>query len=275
MNKVKYIGIRGHRGSGKNTIAYLLGCILQYLNDHREVTPDYIHDDNSFEIFYKVCCDTIKKDEQEALANADNNNVYIETFGSTPKMLVELLTDIPHEYFNSDYHKDHVLVNISDFSWRIEEEPEGKATFNHEGLLTEIMRGNIQEIDNENITLSLRELIVYFAVVSMMFLGNSIWVKAMKCNERRNSKYDDYYNIGTIYKIFADIKAPSELSYIKELGGIILMVERPEFAKSDKGVSTLDADHRYDYKVVIEKDILEDTKLRDQLIDIAYRLLRN
>ena len=51
------------------------------------------------------------------------------------------------------------------------------------------------------------------------------------------------------------------------------MVERPEFAKTNKGVSTLDKDPRYDYKVIIEKDILEDVKLKEQLLNIAYALI--
>lgn len=271
MSRVKYIGIRGHRGSGKNTIAYLLGSIIQYFIDNKNSTPETLIDDSSFNIMYKVCCDAIKQDEQQALANVNNENVYIETFGSSPKMLIELLTDIPHEYFNSDYHKDHVVVNLKDFSWSIDEnEANLKSLCSAQAVIEGVER---EGFDNSTIYLSLREFIVYFATVCMKYLGSNIWVKAMRCNEKRNSRYDDYFNIGTIYKIFADIKAPSELSYVKELDGVIIMVERPEFAKTNKGVSTLDKDPRYDYKVTIEKDILEDTKLKEQLLNIAYALI--
>ena len=126
-DRFKYIGIRGYRGSGKNTIAYLLGSTIQYIIDYyncsKEGLPavNEVLEDNSFNVMYDVCCDCIKNDEQDALDNMNARNIYLESFGSTPKMLVELLTNIPHEYFNSDYHKDHIVVNLSDFSWKIEE----------------------------------------------------------------------------------------------------------------------------------------------------------
>ena len=281
MNKTKYIGIRGHRGSGKSTVAYLLGNIIQYIIDNYKSqkglvvsTVNEVLADTYFNVNYKVLCDCIKTDEQAALADMNSNNVYLETFGSTPKMLVELLTDMPHEYFNSDYYKDHVIVNISDFTWKVVDDATGEATYGYENLLDEIERGNITEIDDENIYLTLRDFIVYFATVSMKYLGRSVWVKTVRCNEKKYDQYEDYYNVGTRYKIFADIKAPSELDYVHNQGGTIILVERPEFKKKSKGVSTLDHDDRCDYRVVINKDISEDEELKSQLIGIALDLVR-
>ena len=281
MNKTKYIGIRGHRGSGKSTVAYLLGNIIQWLLDNymtkQGLNMKYateLTNDPVFTVSYRVWCECIKTDEQFALSDMNSNNVYLETFGNTPKMLIELLTDMPHEYFNSDYYKDHVIVNISDFTWKVSEDPSHEVTYDYEALLDEIERGNITEVDDENIYLTLRDLIVYFATVSMKYLGRSVWVKTVKCNEKKYDQYEDYYNIGTRYKIFADIKAPSELDYVRNQGGTIILVERPEFKKKAKGVSTLDHDDRCDYRVTINKDILDDDELKSQLVGIAIDLVR-
>ena len=72
----------------------------------------------------------------------------------------------------------------------------------------------MDEVDNSNLKLTLRDLIVYFATVNMKYMGQSIWVKSVKCSEMNNS-YEEYYNIGQQYKIFRDIKASTELTYIK------------------------------------------------------------
>jgi hypothetical protein len=105
MNTVKYIGIRGHRGSGKISISYLIANALEYLIDFKEFGDD-------FDGLYKGWCDNLMNDEQDAVYNIDTPHVYLESFGDLPKMLTEMLTSIPHEYIYSDYYKDHIFIDV-------------------------------------------------------------------------------------------------------------------------------------------------------------------
>lgn len=272
--KYKYIGIRGHRGSGKNTIAYLLANTIQFICENKLVDVEEIVNLDSFKLMWRVSCDCIIADEHSALEEMNTPKVYLDSFGYTPKFLIELLTDIPHEYFNSDYHKDHVIVNVSNFSWRIVDDPSQEVTFDYQGLLDEIEKGNIEDIDNEDIHLSLRDFIVYFATVSMKYLGHSVWVKAVRCQENRDKMiqdtYGDTYGESKRFKIFTDIKASSELTYIKDRGGKIVKVDRPEHKKRRKGVEQLDSDNRFDFEIH-NTDIYSESFMRD-LVNIAYSL---
>ena len=122
--KYKYIGIRGHRGSGKNTISFLLANTIQFLINNKIDDLTLIEDNKLFNVLWRIWCDKIIENEQGALDEMNTNNVYLDSFGYNPKFLIELLTDIPHEYFNSDYYKDHVIINIYDFSWEVVDDPE-------------------------------------------------------------------------------------------------------------------------------------------------------
>lgn len=269
MKNIKYIGIRGHRGAGKNTIAYLLGSVLQYIHDNKISSAKELLSDANFNIFWRVICDEIIGDEHNALDNMNTPNVYLESFGYLPKMLIELLTDIPHEYIESDYYKDHVVVNLKDFSWIVDDnEANLKSLCSAQTVIEGVER---EGFEPSTIYLSLREFIVYFATVCMKYLGKNVWVKAMRCTEDKNNEYEGYYNIGTQFKIFKDIKAPSELSYVKDHGGKIIKVSRPNNQKTNKGVEQLKDDSRWDYSI-INTDILGDLSFRENLVKIAFEL---
>ena len=276
MNNTQYIGIRGHRGSGKNTVAYLLGNTIQFIIDnymtHMGLVMKYasqLLQDPVFSVTYKVWCDAIKADETGSIEEMDARNVYFDSFGDTPRILLQLITNIPNDYFNSDYYKDHIIVNLKDFSWKIEDSD--LVLLSLADAETVIKGVDREGFDCSHIYLSLREFIIYFAKVCMKYLGNDVWVKSMRCSE--NKGYDDYYNVGTVYKIFRDIKAPSELTYVKDHNGIIIEVERPAFKKSDKGVESLDGDERRDYKLTIKEDISTDEQLKKDIVNIALEII--
>lgn len=272
MNNKKYIGIRGHRGSGKNTIAYLLGNIIQYClenNKNKETSVDEILQDKTFNIMYRVCCECIKNDESNALDEMNTPNVYLESFGDIPRTLLQLITGIPNDYFYSDYYKDHVVVNLKDFSWIVDDnEANLKSLCSAQAVIEGVER---EGFENSTIYLSLREFIVYFANVCMKYLGQNVWVKSMKASHIND--FEDYYNIGTQYRIFRDLKAPSELTHVKDLDGTIIKVDRPKFKKRRKGVELLDNDNRFDYQITINDDILSDEDLKRELVKITLDVL--
>lgn len=279
MKNVKYIGIRGHRGSGKNTIAYLLGNIIQWLLDNHmtdnglDVTEVYqLACDSRFVDSYRSWCESIKRDETGSIEEMNTASVYLESFGDTPRILLQLITNIPSEFFNSDYYKDHIVVNLKDFTWRVDEyleKMQDVQIYTSEDFINN--KTNLDNIDKTDMYMTLREFIIYFAQVCMRHLGQSVWVKSMRCSD--SESFDDYYNIGTQYKIFRDIKAPSELNYIKEHDGVIIKVDRPNFKKQNGGVESLSNDNRFDYNVVITEDITTDEKLMSNLIKIAISII--
>ena len=73
------------------------------------------------------------------------------------------------------------------------------------------------------------------------------------------------------FKIFPDIKASSEITYIKDKGGVIIKVSRPGHKKAG-GMDLLRGDSRYDYEVVIDGK-LED--LSPQILKVAIDIIRN
>lgn len=269
----KYIGIRGHRGSGKNTIAYLLANTIQFIHDQHIETLAELVSNELLTHNWKLWCDDIIEDERCALDNINTYNVYLDSFGYTPKFLVQLLTGIPGEFIESDYHKDHVMVQIKDFSWTIIEDEKMLNNLNNptsdkitvETLIKMISSGyDIDDLNDDVTTLNLRDFIVYFAQVCMKYLGKNVWVKTMRCQE------DRYKENEKRFKIFTDIKASSELSYILEKKGKIVMVERPENRKELKGVEQLDDDDRYDFKIH-NTDIYCES-FRNELLKIAFQL---
>ena len=119
MNKV--IGIRGHRGAGKTTISYLIGNTINYLIKNKEIL-------NDFNDLYRTWCDDIISDEK-IIHECGLDYVYFDSFSDTLKLWVKLLIGCPTEYMYDDYYKDHMVINMKDFSYKIHEElPENLPT---------------------------------------------------------------------------------------------------------------------------------------------------
>jgi hypothetical protein len=73
--------------------------------------------------------------------------------------------------------------------------------------------------------ISLREFILYYAKVTSKYLGNDVWVKLLRINEKRDFEMQNKYNVfgkSDKYKIFIDLKAPTEVSYVKDNNGLII-----------------------------------------------------
>ena len=108
----KYIGIRGHRGAGKNTISYLLGFAIEY----------FISKGNSWEGFETAYEAQVKRIinepsfiEDVMFSESDFANVYFESFADNPKIMVAQLFGLPCDYAYNDWTKDAVIVNLSNF----------------------------------------------------------------------------------------------------------------------------------------------------------------
>ena len=261
---MKYIGIRGHRGAGKSTVAYLLSNTIQYLLDHGDEHPI-----EQFTKEFHGWCEEFRNDET-CISRMDLDGVIIEGFGDTPRMLLSMLTGIPYSDMWDDYKKDHLIINLKNFETI---EVDDVAAFSNklwearEYFITTTASTD-PEVLKAAVYLTLRELILYCGIYVMQnAFGLNVWVKSLAANSSFfNGLFPDDENG---YKIFQDIKARSEISYIKDRGGFIIKVSRPGHKKSG-GMDLLKGDSRFDYEVNITGE-LED--LRDRILTIAKHII--
>jgi hypothetical protein len=264
---MNYIGIRGHRGAGKNTVAYLLGNTLEYLINN---SNNYLKISKNQEIceLFQTWCDEIVNDER-IIHEISLDNIYFESFGDTLKILVQMILGCSQDILYSDYHKDHVVVNLRDFSYKTYDEiPQDIKLWTAEELYKEMPKNCAPITITRNIFLSLREFILYFGKeVMQRYFGLDVWVKALKTTRELFDNTNDLKS----YKIYTDLKTPGEVTYIRKNGGLIIKVSRPDHKKQLKGIDRLSQDNRYDFEVVIGDNLYD---IIDQIIDIADKILK-
>ena len=275
---IRYIGIRGHRGSGKSTISYLFGVAIEYYYKHDKSL-------DGFEETFKSACERVVMDE-DFLKEAEFNRVYFEGFADTPKILLAQLIGVPSEWMWDDWKKDSVFINMKDFSYRLcLDKLERSAFLERPNLaktaadLNDYMfrlgvtsKSNFDYTVTEDYYISLRELIIYFGkYVMQQKFGIDVWVKSLKSNDLDR---DAFFAVNkTSYKIFPDVKFPSEVSYIKDRKGFIIEVFRPSNVKEDTILSyQLSNDRRVDFTIEIG-DSLED--LRPQIESLTLKIIKN
>jgi hypothetical protein len=120
----------------------------------------------------------------------------------------------------------------------------------------------------KNYWISLREFILYYAKITSKYLGNDIWVKLLRMNEKHDREMQDKYNVfgrSEKYKIFVDLKAPTEVSYVKENNGFIIKINRPNHIKSS-GFNKLEDDNRFDYNLNINGSLYD---LKEDIMELS------
>lgn len=262
---MNYIGVRGHRGAGKSSIAYLLGNTLNLICQGHSKLLD---NEEIFSSFYNAWCKQLMESEN-CINEANTNHVYFESFSDQIKTFIRLLLGCPEEYLYEDKYKDIIAVNLrnllcidlskqpmtNDLSTKFVTASEMHQSIDHNLPPQPI---------NSNTYMTLREFIMYFGLeVMQRYFGVNVWVKSLKMNGLR---YDDFYDTGECYKIFIDLKTPAEVTYIKQKEGIIVNVERPSNKKGKSGLERLGRDNRIDYNIVVDGDLYD---LKNDIINIA------
>ena len=248
----KLIGIRGHRGAGKESVAFLLASTLEFIkySESLQLLPSerYLE---GFNNMYDEAVKELVDDKDKAFANINFNYVYLDAFGDAPKAMVQQLLGCDHKYIWNEYWKDHAVVDLKTF--------------------------NIEEVDQlpdslislEDITdsmpigkMSLRDFILYFGqTVMQKYFGRDVWVKSTAMNDRMN---EEYFEEGI--RIYTDVKAPAELSYLINKHAVIINVERRGYKKKG-GLDLLQGDTRWDYNIQIKGDDL--MSIKDDIKRIA------
>lgn len=261
---MNYIGIRGHRGAGKKSIAYLLGQTIDYLieNEGKLLVG------KTYDELYEQWVEDVMTNE-DVIHDIGLDNVYFDSFADTLKLFVELLTGIPNEYIYNDHYKDHVVINIRDFSYTYYEEiPDTIQLLTRDELYKLMPKDSNPITIMKNLYMTLREFILYFGIdVMQRFLGLNVWVKSLRQSEERLSSL---FNEDNMYKIFSDVKTPSEVTYILDRKGCIVHVIRPSNKKKSGGFDKLSKDGRVDYTIHVGGNLSE---IKSQILEIAKQII--
>ena len=255
---MKYIGICGHRGAGKNSIAYLLAKTMDYIISNRR--PE------NFDRYFKKLCTEFMYNDQ-LIYDLKLNDIYIASFTDDILQTIYLLTGIPVESMTSDYCKDNFLVNMETF------ELVPKETVDEGNIRTRSqmfsLRSSLHSVCPllKDVHMPLRDFIIYYGFdVMQRFFGVDFWVRSLKAVEPLWGCNWDYESN---YKIFIDTKTECERDYIKDKGGIIIKVTRPKHVLPNSPISK-DIEFNEDY--VIENTSLYD--LSDTIYNIAQQIIQ-
>ena len=261
----KLVGIRGHRGAGKDSVAFLLASTLEFI-DHAErfEIGHWEAENKQFNIMYNDAVKKLVDDKDEAFSNANFKYVYLDAFGDAPKAMVQQLLGCDYKYLWEEYWKDHAVVDLKTFN--IEEVNE----LPNDLMNPDDMKHYVPSCFNNTswgapIKMSLRDFILYFGqTVMQKYFGQDVWVKSVSQNDKRN---EEYFEDGI--RIYTDIKAPTELSYLIDKQAVIINVERRGYKKKG-GLDLLKDDNRWDFNIQIKGNDL--MSIKDDIFKIAKQI---
>lgn len=262
---MKYIGIRGHRGAGKSSIAFLLGQSIELI-----LTGDESYLDSEwYDQFYKDWCENLMVNPNYIYEHQTNTFIYYESFSDNIKTFIRMLLGCPEEYLMDDSYKDTIIVNLRDLSCKNKNELGDVELWTASKLHSSIDHNSNPQTFQINIYMTLREFIIYFGLeVMQRYFGRNVWVKSLKAT---SEEWDRYLDTGNSYKIFIDLKTPAEATYIKQNNGIIVNVERPANKKGRSGLERLGGDSRIDYNIVVNGDLYS---TKEDIVKIARDIVK-
>lgn len=250
-----HIGISGHRGSGKTSVAFILGCFLEYMKRG--------HNEEQLKGEFNNWCDNIKNNGTNAIYDACWNYVYFDEFGEIPKSFVAQLLGIDMSVLDSDTLKDTMYVNMKDF--KLSADVDTNKIVTPEQYLSSVPHDKpklIRRLKTDSY-MNLRDFMKMFSVdIMQRIFGTNVWIKT---RVRGNEQYGE---VEDGWRIFSDVKIGDELLYIREKEGIVIKVQRPTHKKKNNGITNIE-DASVDYNVVINSDISE---MFDELYKIAKEI---
>ena len=261
----KLVGIRGHRGAGKESVAFLLATALEFMDELERAGKE--NEESYLALYdnkYKAAVDNLVRDKDNAINNAYFKYVYLDAFGDAPKAMVQQLLGCDFKYLWDEWWKDHAVVDLKTFD--IEEVNELPKDIMSPDALPHYVPGCFNdERWTGDVKMSLRDFILYFGqTVMQKYFGSDVWVKSTAQNDKRNEEYLD-----SGIRIYTDIKAPTELSYLIDKHAVIVNVERKGYKKKG-GLDLLKDDTRWDFNIQIKGNDL--MSIKDNIREIAEKI---
>lgn len=243
---MQYIGITGHRGSGKTSVAYLLGNMLELIKMG--------YNECVLKEHFIVWCETIKAN-QNAIYDCALNNVYFDEFGEMPKSFVAQLLSIDMSVLDNDTLKDKMYVSLKDF--RLYSDDGSLNTVTSEDILS----NNGKRWNNHYI--SLREFTKCFSIdIMQRFFGSDVWLKTLRVNDEKWNEPDRGW------RLFSDVKTKDEIQYIKDKSGVLIKTKRPSNKKHNTGITNID-NCNADYEINTEGELLD---MFDAIYNMAHQI---
>lgn len=262
----KYIGIRGHRGSGKSSISYLLALMIQNLQTNKGTYPE-----NIVEEYNKLVTEIREGDMNNNVAFRD---IHLETFSDTPISLIYMIFGIPVEDCYDDWKKDNMFINLRTYEYTdVVPEMAWNASDYFSLRNAEVDCETSPHKISADVWLSLRELISFYGnYVMKYFFGANVWIKSMVVNEKGMENFFTQDEDIT-WKIYTDVKFTSEVDFIKARGGVIINLKRPNKIKENHDTSTnLKYDTRINYE--LEYDEIGSEETRRKLMELAIEIYK-
>jgi hypothetical protein len=225
------IGINGKIGAGKDT----LGMILQALTFTKY--PGYKGDPLEYLEMY------------EGRPNHKDDGAVIRKFADKLKEIASMLTGIPRGDFEKQEVKDMKLGE----EWTVERGINGLAG----------PKGKYATYDRHYSPLTVREFLQKLGTDAMRFgLHKDVWVNALFADYRVNPGM-----ISLPDWIITDVRFPNEAQRVKDMGGIMVRVERPDnpFPQSTHESETALDSWKFDHIVTNES--------KEGLVEVAKQLL--
>ena len=265
---MQYIGIRGHRGSGKKSIATLLANTMDIILRTPQTYRYHERDSRAqFDDAYDEWVDCIMKNPNKIPRNLMNTNkVYIDAFGDIPRTFIQLLIDGSDECLIDNSLKDNVLINLKDFTkHNLSDLPAHTNVYTAQQLFEK--QNSAISVITDDCYITIREFILYFGrEVMQRFFGQNVWIKSLKQN---TEFFENIFDDDNAYKLYYDIKTKSEVTYIKERGGYIIKIDRPENNIGGEYIDDISNDERVDYELIIDGDL---KSIKERIWQLAWSI---
>lgn len=235
--KIFYIGIHGLAGSGKDTVAKMLYCLLNF--DKSEAKKYYKDNFNDNDNLKLISSATYRS--RSALGNTDKCTCM--AFADSCKRICSNIFGISLDKFYHDKENQWVCIN-NGFTYTDKKPYFGIITAEEFFRNREAMLHSITDI-----WMSLRELLVYVGTyVLQEAFGRNIFVNNVEKQLRNELCKSGSSNLE--YVIFTDVRFPHEVEYIKNHNGVIINIVRKSAKQLDNiAEHELDDADYYDFTV--------------------------
>ena len=246
---MKYIGITGHRGSGKTSVGYLMGNTINAILKG--------HNQDEIKELFNTWCDDIKR-TKNAIYDCTLDYVYFDSFGEMPKAFVAQLLSIDMSILDSEIMRDNMYVNMRDFR-----------LYNYDPSFKVITPEDI--LNNtakrwKDCYITLRDFTNCLSLTIMQrFFGADVWLKSLIVNDEKWCYAND-----NVWTIFLDVKTKEELKYIHDKNGIVIKTVRPSHKKSNSGIVDADSEDAH-FIINTEGQLVE---LFDSIYDVAEKICK-
>lgn len=251
MNNLLYIGLNGYAGSGKDTVAKMLYCILNYDWADKEECRNKFKTEYATNIRPYATMDV----------NSQDNMCTCIAFADRLKDICAAMFGVPVQYFYYNKNNSWICIN-KDFEYT-ETRPREELIVTAEDYYS--CKDSYIHSSN-HYYMSLREILVYVGTyVCQEHICEHIFVNSVQ------NKIDNLYTYPELkYVICTDVRFVHEYDFIKRKNGIMINIVRDGIEQADDiAEHDLDMMDKENYNYIVYNDGTYD-ELFDQVWEIVH-----